>query len=261
MAREVSLVTGASSGIGEAFARRLAKDGRHLVLVARRADRLEALAAEIHAAHRVAVEVVPADLTRPYAAATLAAEIDRRGLVVDWLVNNAAFGTAGRFHELPLERELEQVRLNVEAVVDLTGRFLPGMVARRKGAVVNVSSVGGFAPGPRMAVYAASKAFVTSFSEAIAAELAGTGVHVLCVCPGFTRTEFQSHVDVDTSQVPAFAWMTADAVANEAVAAVGRNGPVLVNGRLNAAMVAVTRLLPHSITTRIVGGLIRPKAA
>jgi short-subunit dehydrogenase len=260
MARDVSVVTGASSGIGEAFARRLARDGRHLVLVARRADRLEALAAEIRAAHGVVVEVVPADLTRPDAAATLAAEVERRGLVVDWLVNNAAFGTAGPFHELPLGRELEQVRLNVEAVVDLTGRFLPGMVARGRGAVINVSSVGGFAPGPRMAVYAASKAFVTSFSEAIAAELAGSGVHVLCVCPGFTRTEFQSHVDVDTSQVPSFAWMTAEAVVEQAVAAVGR-GPILVNGRLNAAMVAVTRLLPHSITTRIVGGLLRPKAA
>lgn len=260
MANDVTLITGASSGIGEAFARRLARDRRNLVLVARRADRLEALAASLRSSHGVTVDVVPADLTQPGAGATLAAEVERRGLAVDWLVNNAAFGTAGAFHTLPLARELEQVRLNVEVVVDLTGRFLPGMVARGRGAVINISSVGGFAPGPRMAVYAASKAFVTSFSEAIAAEVAGTGVHVLCVCPGFTRTEFQSHVDIDVGQVPSFAWMTADEVVDQAVASVGR-GPVLVNGRLNAAMVATMRLLPHALTTRIVNGLMRPRAA
>jgi uncharacterized protein len=260
MAQDVCLVTGASSGIGEALARRLARDGRHLALVARRTDRLERLAGELKQAHGVDVHVIPGDLLRPGAARSLVDDVEQHGLAVDWLVNNAAFGTAGVFHRLAVEREVEEVRLNVEVLVELTGRFLPGMVARRRGAVVNISSVGGFAPGPMMATYAASKAFVTSFSEAIAAELRGTGVSVLCVCPGFTRTEFQSHVNVDVTAVPGFAWMSADEVADQAVRSVGR-GPVLVNGIMNSMLATTARYLPHFITNRMVSSFVRMREA
>jgi short-subunit dehydrogenase len=258
--QDVCLITGASSGIGEALARRLARDGRHLALVARRADRLERLAGELKQAHGVDVHAIPRDLLSPGAVRSLVDDLEQRRLAVDWLVNNAAFGTAGAFHRLPVERELEEVRLNVEVLVELTGRLLPGMVARGRGAIVNVSSLAGFAPGPMMATYSASKAFVTSFSEAIAAELRGTGIHVLCVCPGFTRTEFQSHVNIDVTAVPGFAWMSADDVADQTVRAVGR-GPVLVNGLMNSVVATTTRYLPHFITNRIVGSLLRLREA
>jgi hypothetical protein len=257
MAREVALVTGASSGIGEALARRIARDGRPLALVARRRERLEVLADEIRRRHRVEVDVLPADLIAPGALGALVHEVARRDLVVDWLVNNAGFGTFGKFQDLPVGRELEEIRLNVEALVELTGRFLPDMVGRGRGLVMNVASVGAFVPSPLMATYTATKAFVLSFTETIAAELVGTGVRALCVCPGFTRTEFQSHVAVDTSRVPGMAWMTADDVADEAVRAAGRSG-VLVNGAMNRVLTAVLKFAPRSLAMRTATALLRP---
>ncbi|MCW5889420.1 MAG: SDR family oxidoreductase [bacterium] len=259
MGEEIALVTGASSGIGEALARRLARDGRALGLVARRADRLEALAIELRGAHHVVVHVLPADLTASGAVATLVADIATRGLDVDWLVNNAGFGTVGRFDRLPLDRELDEITLNVEALVELTGRFLPGMVRRRRGVVMNVSSIGGYVPSAYMATYTGTKAFVLSFSEAIAAELAGTGVDVLCVCPGATRTEFQGTAGVDLS-VPDFVWQSADEVADEAVRAVGR-GSVVVNGILNKLTIASAKFLPRTLLARVTGRMFRPKEA
>jgi hypothetical protein len=257
MAQDIALVTGASSGIGEALARRIARDGRAVALVARRKDKLETLAADIKSKHRVEAHVLPADLTVPGAVRALVDEVVRRDLTVDWLVNNAGFGTYGKFHELPVARELEEIRLNVDALVELTGRFLPGMVARKRGLVMNVASVGGFVPSPLMATYTATKAFVLTFSETIHAELAGTGVRCLCVCPGFTRTEFQSHVDVDTKSLPAMAWQTADQVADEAVAAAGRGG-VLVNGYVNKALTAALKLVPRSMAIRSATMLLKP---
>jgi short-subunit dehydrogenase len=259
MAEEIALVTGASSGIGEALARRIARDGRHVGLVARRKDRLDALAAELEAQHRVAAHVFPADLTAPGAIRTLADTVAARGLVVDWLVNNAGFGTFGKFQDLPVARELDEIRLNVEALVELTGRLLPAMVARGRGLVMNVASVGGFVPSPMMATYTATKAFVLSFTETIGAELDGTGVRTLCVCPGFTRTEFQSHVAIDTSQVPGMAWMTSDQVADEAVRAAARGG-VLVNGFMNRALTTALKFLPRSLAVRSAAVLLKPAA-
>jgi short-subunit dehydrogenase len=260
MSPEVALVTGASSGIGEALARRIARDGRHLVLVARRADRLEALARELEQQHGVKAHVIARDLAQPGAVPGLLDEIGRRGLAVDWLVNNAGFGTLGRIDRLPVERELEEIRLNVEALVELCGRCLPAMVARRSGVVMNIASLGGFAPGPYMATYAATKAFVLSFTEAIAAELRGTGVHVLCVCPGFTRTEFQDRAEVDVTGIPSFAWMSAEQVADQAVRAIGR-GPVLVNGVMNSVMASTIRFVPRGLAARAVAAFIKPKEA
>lgn len=258
MARDVTLITGASSGIGEAFARRLGRDRRPLALVARRTDRLERLAGELRAGHGTDVHVLSADLSRPGAGAELEQELARRDLAVEWLVNNAGFGTHGRFAELPVARELEEIQVNVAALIELTGRFLPAMVERRRGAVINLSSVAGFGPGPYMATYCATKAFVLSFSESLAAELRGSGVHVLCVCPGFTRTEFQDKVDLDTSSVPGFAWMTADQVAEQAIAAVGQRS-VLVNGAMNGVAASLYRHLPAGLTGRFVGNMMKPR--
>ena len=260
MERELALVTGASSGIGAALARRIARDGRDVVLVARRADRLEALAGDIEAGGAVKAHVIASDLVREGAVRALSDEVARRKLRVDWLVNNAGFGTVGRFDQLPVERELEEIRLNIEALVELTGRFLPGMTARGRGVVMNIASVGGFSPGPFMATYAATKAFVLSFTEALAAEMRGTGVQVLCVCPGFTRTEFQERAVVDVSGVPNFAWMSAEAVADQAVRAVG-HGPVLVNGLMNSMATTALRFVPRGLLTRFVAGFLRPKEA
>jgi short-subunit dehydrogenase len=260
MAETVALVTGASSGIGAALARRIARDGRALVLVARRADRLEALAAELRRDAGVAAQVIACDLVRPGGARELVEEVARRGLVVEWLVNNAGFGTSGRFDRLPVEGELDEIRLNVEALVELTRRCLPGMVERRRGVVMNVASVAGFAPGPYTATYNATKAFVVSFSEAIAAELRGTGVEVLCVCPGFTSTEFQEKAGIDVSRVPKLAWMSAETVADEAVRGVGR-GPILVNGVMNSVLTTALRFVPRSLVTRSVAAMLRPPGA
>ena len=260
MEQDVALVTGASSGIGEALARRIARDGRHLVLVARRADRLEALARQLEQQHGVKAHVIARDLTEPGAGRALVDEVERRGLTVDWLVNNAGFGTLGRFDQLPVERELEEIRLNVEVLVELTGRCLPGMVARKRGVVMNIASVGAFAPSAYMATYSATKAFVLSFSEAIAVELRGSGVQVLCVCPGFTRTEFQQKAEVDVTTVPSFAWMSAEEVADQAVQAVGRR-TVLVNGLMNSLMTGTIRFVPRAALARMVGFLVRPKEA
>jgi short-subunit dehydrogenase len=260
MTQDIALITGASSGIGEAFAKRLARDGRHLALVARRGDRLQALATDIQREHGVTAHCIAMDLTKPGAGRELSDEVERRGLAVDWLVNNAGFGTQGRIDRLPVEKELEEIQLNVAALVDLTGRFTPAMVQRGRGAVINISSVGGFAPGPYMATYCATKAFVLSFTEAIATELRETGVKVLCVCPGFTRTAFQDVAAVDATSIPSFAWMSAEDVADQAVRAVGR-GPVLVNGFMNGVMVRMMRFMPHALTNRVTESMLKHQSA
>jgi uncharacterized protein len=244
MATSVAVVTGASSGIGEALARRIARDGRHVVLVARRADRLATVAKDVGNA-----TAIPCDLMAPGGPAALVADLDRRGFEVEWLVNNAGFGTFGKFHTLPVARELDEIHLNVTAPVALTGLLLPGMVRRGCGAIVNVASVAGFGPMGLNATYSATKAFLISFSEALSVDVAGTGVEVLCVCPGFTRTEFQEKAQIDTAQVPAFAWMTADEVADQAIAAIGKQ-TVLVNGLLNRVMAGALRFAPRSLVAK-----------
>jgi uncharacterized protein len=256
MAEPIVLVTGASSGIGEALARRIARDRKNLVLAARRIDRLEQLATELSAAHGIRATAISTDLARPDGPAALVSEIERRGLEVDWLVNNAGFGTAGRFDRLPVERELEEIRVNVKAPVDLTGRLLPGMVARGRGVVMNVASMAGFGPMPYTATYGATKAFLLSFSEALAVEVSGTGVHVVCVCPGFTRTEFQEKAKVDASMLPSFAWMSAETVADQAVRATRRSG-VLVNGTMNSLTTVVMRLAPRCLVARVAAAAMR----
>jgi short-subunit dehydrogenase len=257
MTTELALITGASSGIGAALAERLAADGRDLVLVARRRERLDALAESIRAAHRVAVHVLPTDLLAPGAVKSLAARLARRDLTVDWLVNNAGVADTGSFAELPLAGEVDRVRLNVEVPVELTRRLLPGMVARRRGVVMNVASLAAFSPLPFAATYAATKAFLLSFSEAIAIELQDSGVHVVCVCPGFTHTELIEHAHIDEHVLPEPLWLSAEQVADEAVRAVGHQ-TVVVNGVLNGITAAASHVVPRSLMARLAAAMLRP---
>lgn len=187
------VVTGASSGIGTELARELARRGHALTLVARRRDRLEALAAELRDQHGVDVLVEPCDLADPRARAALAGALEEPGRpAIVGLCNNAGFGSMGPFHELPVAREAEQVRLNVGAAHELTGTFLPAMVRRGSGAVLNVASIAASQPIPRMATYSATKAFLLAFSEALHEELRGTGVSVTALCPGPVATDFNA---------------------------------------------------------------------
>jgi short-subunit dehydrogenase len=188
--QETVLVTGASSGIGLELAKCFASDRSNLILVARSTEALEALAVELRRDHGIDVSVITADLVRPDSPQRIFDNLQGRGVTVDVLVNNAGFGLHGSFAELPLARQLEIIQVNVSALAALTGLFLPGMVQRRRGGILNVGSVAGFIPGPYMAVYYASKAFVQSFSEALVAELRGTGVSVTNLCPGPTESKF-----------------------------------------------------------------------
>ena len=222
---DLALVTGASSGIGDAVARRLAAEGTDLVLVARDRERLEQLAAELRAAHGVTVEVLDADLSAPVSRAAVEKRLVDGERPVDLLVNNAGFGTTGDFASLPIGREEQEVQVNVLAVMRLTSAALGPMLERRRGAVVNLSSMAALHPTPSTATYGATKAFVTSFSEALHEELAGTGVTVTAVLPGFTRTEFQERANWTAhDSVPAGAWLSPEQVATEALdaAAAGR---------------------------------------
>ncbi len=246
-------MTGASSGIGDAFARRLAAEGTSLVLVARRAERLEALAAEL----AVPAEVVPADLADAEGVRLVEKRLASTTDPVDLLVNNAGFGTSGPFVESDVEREDEEIRLNVLALVRLTRAALPGLVQRGAGAIVNVASVAGFQASPNNATYGATKAFVLAFTEAVAEEVRGTGVGIQVLAPGFTRTEFQSTADYDTSRLPAAAWQTPEQVVGESLAALAKGKVVCVPGRQNKLLVGSTALLPRVAKRRIAGFVSR----
>lgn len=250
-----ALVTGASSGLGEEFARQLAREHYDLVLTARREERLRSVAAEAESLGAANVHVIPSDLARADAPAALERQLAERGIEIDYLVNNAGFGTNGMFHQLPLARELEQINLNVTSLVALTGLLLPAMVKRGRGTIINVASTGAFQPVPHMAVYGASKAFVLNFSEAIAFELRGTGVTVTALCPGLTRTEFQQVAGVNQDGLPSFAWMDAKTVVAQAIAAARRGKSLKVNGMINVALMESTRIAPRSLVTRISGAL------
>ena len=223
-----ALVTGASAGIGRELAREFAGDGWDLVVVARREDRLRALADELAVEHDAAVEVVAMDLAEPDAADALGDAVDDLGVQVDALVNNVGVGTYGPFHESDPDEELTQLRLNVELPVRLTRQFLPGMVERDDGVVLNLSSLAAFQPGPRMAGYYASKAYVQSFSEALAEELRGTGVSVTAVCPGPVSTEFQERAGMTDSRVGSTFSHTPEEVARAGYRGAMAGDPVVV---------------------------------
>jgi len=254
-ARRRALVTGASAGIGAAFAERLARDGYDLVLVARRRERLEALARRLSEEHGVQVGVLVADLVDADALLTVEQQVQAPpGL--DLLVNNAGFGTAGPFQECDPDREEREILLNDVALVRLTRAALPRMVERGSGAVINVSSMAGFVPSPYNATYAATKAFVNSFTEALAEELRGTGVRVQALCPGFTRTEFQEVAEVDTSSIPSIAWMEPGSVVDASLKSLASGDVVCVPGLANRATSLVARSLPHALVARVMGAVL-----
>lgn len=225
-----ALVTGASSGIGAEIARQLADRGHCVTVVARREDRLMELAEEIESKRHVRADVVGCDLSEHAAREQLVAEIRARGLAVSVLVNNAGFGSAGEFQDLDLDGELRMVRTNVEAVVHLCGEYVPGMVERGEGAVMNVASTAAFQPLARQSTYSASKAFVLGFTEALSSDLKGTGVTATALCPGPVKTEFtDQHPGFDVS-TPDFVWMSAEECARVAVKGLERGKRVVVPG-------------------------------
>jgi len=250
--RRTALITGASAGIGKALAPLFARDGHDLVLVARGQERLEALAAELRSAHGVQVSVVPADLTAPEAPFEIFGEVQRRGLTVDFLVNNAGFGSNGAFLDLPISGEAEMVEVNCQALMKLCHFFGGPMRARGFGRILNIASTAGFQPGPYMATYYATKAFVVSFSEALAYELRDAGVTVTCHCPGATHTEFAGRAGNDKSRLfqrPGVA--TADEVAGHAYRAMMAGQAVAIHGLLNALLVQSVRFSPRALVRSV----------
>jgi len=254
MDRPVGVVTGASSGIGAAFARVLARRGHDLVLVARNESRLETLANELEAEHSTTSEVLSADLESDDGAARVADRVADRARPVELLVNNAGFGTTGRFHEVPLAGERAEIRLNVLSLVELTHAALGAMVERGHGGVINVSSVGAYQPTPLSATYSATKAFVSSFTNAIHEELRGTGVKAMVLAPGFTHTEFHVRAGVDNKDVmPGFLWQSADEVADIAMKSFDRGRAVCVPGAVNTVAAAFSATMPAAVSRRVAG--------
>ncbi|HKT61663.1 MAG TPA: SDR family oxidoreductase [Gemmatimonadales bacterium] len=240
-----ALVTGASAGIGREFCRQLAARTYDLVLVARDATRLDALASELRAAHGVRVDVLPADLSRDTDLDRVASRAAAES-ALSMLVNNAGFGTVGSFATAAAEQQDAMLRLHVLAPMRLTRAALPGMLARRRGAVINVSSVAGFIYSRGNVNYCASKAYLTTFTEGLALELAGTGVAAQALCPGFTRTEFHQRMGPDTRRRPRFMWLTAEAVVRTSLAQLDRSGAVVcVPGLRYKLLVAALGLLPR----------------
>jgi len=245
--RRTALITGASAGIGQAFAEVFAANGFDLVIVARRADRLRAIAADIERKHGVGVRVFVLDLSEPYASARLAEQLANAGIAIDALVNNAGFAVPGAFVKSDWPRHAEFLQVMLVAVVELTHQLLPGMLDRGYGRIVNVASLAGLLPGVAgHTLYAATKSFLIRFSESLATEVAHRGVNVTAVCPGFTFTEFHDvsgtrHI---VSRMPGFMWMDAGTVAARGFDAVMRGQVVQVPGRVNSAIAALARLLP-----------------
>lgn len=240
------VVTGASSGIGTELARGFAQRGHNVALVARRRDRLEALATELRSAHGVEVAVHECDLGDPIDRAALVADLRDGEMVISGLCNCAGFGTAGTFHELPLARELAQVELNATAIVELTHAVLPAMVAARSGAVMNVASIAGYQPIPGMAVYAATKAFVQTFSESVHEELRGTGVSCTVVCPGPVPTEWADIAGAQAVMIEQAQVSPAD-VAAAAIAGVEHGKRSVVPGIVPKLMGLGGRYTPRSV--------------
>lgn len=249
-AEPVALVTGASAGLGVEFARQLSKRGCRLVLAARRKNELEELAKELGNARAVAI-----DLSASNAAARLIADIEANGEFVDLLVNNAGFGLIGAFAGLDASRERQMIDLNVGALADLCRAVAPAMIARKQGRILNVASTAAFQPGPKMAVYFATKAFVLSLSEALHEELRPHGVKVSCLCPGPTRTEFGEVAGFGGNGLFDRVAMDPPAVVAAGLKGLDRNDAVVVPGWMNKVTAASTRFVPRAIVRRIAGAI------
>jgi uncharacterized protein len=248
--RETALITGASSGIGLDLARLMARDF-DLILTARNRARLEQIAGELQQQHGNLVHVIPADLARPEAPEQIFSEIKRRGLRVDALVNNAGFGGYGAFTDTDLQTELQMIQVNITALTHLTKLVLPGMRERKRGRIMNVASTAGFLPGPFMAVYYATKAYVISFSEAIANELKGSGTTVTCLCPGATETGFARRADMEKSRLFKIGSMRSDDVARSGYRAMLKGKTLVITGTRNWLMMESLRFSPRKMVTAI----------
>ena len=243
--RPLAVVTGASAGLGREFSRQLAERGFDLLLVARDAERLKTLASELSAQYGITADPWPADLSRDDGMRTLAEFLARNDRVM-LLVNNAGFGTKGKFATRPVSEQATMLELHVMAPMLLTRAVLPGMIARREGRIITVASVASFTASPGNVNYCATKAYQRVFCEALAMELAGTGVQVQALCPGFTHTEFHERMQIDKSKgIPSWAWLTAERVVRESLAAAFGDGPVVViPGKRYRALVLALRYLP-----------------
>ncbi|MET0626286.1 MAG: SDR family oxidoreductase [Pyrinomonadaceae bacterium] len=250
-----ALVTGASGGIGEELARLFAADGHSLVLVARSRDKLERLAAELRDKHQVAARVIAADLSAPESPREMFEELRGAGVTIDALVNNAGFGTYGLFAETDLKSELGLLQVNVVALTHLTKLFLPGMLARGRGYVMNVASTAAFQPGPLMAVYYASKAYVLSLSEALSNECEGTGVRVSALCPGPTETGFVAAAGMGDSKLFDRAVMDARTVAEAGYRGLLAGKPVVIPGTRNNLLARSIGFFPRGLVTKVVRGI------
>jgi short-subunit dehydrogenase len=247
---KVALVTGASAGLGVEFARQLSKRGHRLVLAARRKDRLDELAKELGNARSVAI-----DLSKANAATKLMADLDVNGETVDLLVNNAGFGLIGRFAELDGRRERQMIDLNVGTLADLCRAIAPGMIQRKSGGILNVASTAAFQPGPKMAVYFATKAFVLSLTEALHEELKPHGIHVTCLCPGPTRTEFGDVAGFGGNGLFDRVAMNAPAVVAAGLDGLDKNKAVVVPGLINKLTASSGRFAPRSVVRKIAGAI------
>ncbi len=255
-----ALVTGASSGIGAAYARRLAVEGYNLILVARREERLQALADKLNKQHHVETEALVADLANPEDVA----RVEQRMAACDTLsilVNNAGFGTAGPFAETDFQKQLDMIHVHVIASVRLSRAALAGMLARQRGAIVNVSSIAAFFPAPGNVSYCATKRYLNAFSEALNKEVADQGVQVQALCPGFTTTEFHDTSEYETfdrTKVPSYLWMSSRDVVAQSVAALERGPVIVVPGRQNKILLAMIRSPLAQVLLRLRQGLRRP---
>lgn len=255
---KVTLITGASSGIGEAFARRLAANEHNLVLVARSENKLHELCDELMLEYKIMAHYVALDLQEEDADEKLLEETEKHGFEVEWLINNAGFGSMGDFATLDLEKELDIIRLNVSSLVALTHRFLPQMRERRHGTIINVSSSAGFQPIPFMATYAATKAFVTSFTEAIAEENRPFGVRTMALCPGATRTNFFAASDIK-DPLTVKGEQTPEEVVEAALKGLRKGKSTVISGWANYIGSLLGKHVPDSVSTRIVGRTLRAK--
>jgi len=252
---KTTLITGASSGIGEVFARKLAARGDNVLLVARSEDKLMTLCNELGRINSIRAQYVAIDLSKPDAPAQLFAETQKRELEIDFLINNAGFGSMGDFTKLDLARELNMIDLNVRALVELTQRFLVPMRERKSGAIINVASTAGFQAVPFMATYAATKAFVLSFSEALWEENRSHGIKVMALCPGVTETGFFEAASIDLP--PMRAVQTADDVVETALRGLKRGKSHIISGWANFMMIQSERLVPRSFVARMAGKVLR----
>lgn len=256
---KTAVITGASYGIGEAFAKRLAAEGAHLILTARSWERIESLAAQLRSQHGVRINTICADLAATTGARNIFEETNRHNLSVDLLINNAGFGALGEFATLSLPRQLEMIQVNVAALVELTHLFMQPMKARRDGAIMNVASTASFQAIPYFAVYAATKAFVLSFSEALWEEGKPFGIRVMALCPGSTATNFQEVAGSQHINAPRFR-QTSEQVVEAGLTVLAHGRSHAISGLTNKVQTQIERVIPRNLVTKVAGKIFKPRS-